>query len=172
MLKNICLLQNICLFCRALLQKRPIFLSILLIVATPYHIWLWDPLATCYVRNCNPDTIYMKCVVPNYNRAGFWDFRIVECSSFILSNVVENQIIELGFEIFSNKLYAHHTSPEEVKFPNVSAIVIRYSKCSSCLTFENFCLHTMRVLGEAEIQKFRNCHQKARYRGAKTHRMP
>jgi len=68
-----------------------------------------------------------------------------------LSNVVENQIIELGFEIFSNKLYAHHTSPEEVKFPNVSAIAIRYSKCSSCLTFENFCLHTKRVLGEAEI---------------------
>ena len=29
-------LQNIGLFCRALLQKRPIFLSILLIVATPY----------------------------------------------------------------------------------------------------------------------------------------
>jgi len=25
------------LFCRALLQKRPIFLSILLIAATPYH---------------------------------------------------------------------------------------------------------------------------------------
>jgi len=30
-------LQNTGLFCRALLQKRPIFLSILLIVATPYH---------------------------------------------------------------------------------------------------------------------------------------
>ena len=30
-------LQNIGLFCRSLLQKRPIFLSILLIVATPYH---------------------------------------------------------------------------------------------------------------------------------------
>jgi len=30
------MLKNICLFCRALLQKRPIFLSILLIVATPY----------------------------------------------------------------------------------------------------------------------------------------
>jgi len=29
-------LQNIGLFCRALLQKRHIFLSILLIVATPY----------------------------------------------------------------------------------------------------------------------------------------
>jgi len=29
-------LQNTGLFCRALLQKRPIFLSILLIVATPY----------------------------------------------------------------------------------------------------------------------------------------
>jgi len=29
-------LQNIGLFCRSLLQKRPIFLSILLIVATPY----------------------------------------------------------------------------------------------------------------------------------------
>jgi len=28
-------LQNIGLFCRALLQKRPMFLSILLIVATP-----------------------------------------------------------------------------------------------------------------------------------------
>ena len=28
--------QNTGLFCRALLQKRPIFLSILLIVATPY----------------------------------------------------------------------------------------------------------------------------------------
>ena len=31
-------LQNIGLFCRALLQKRPIFLRILLIVATPYQI--------------------------------------------------------------------------------------------------------------------------------------
>jgi len=31
-------LQNIGLFCRALLQKRPIFLSILLIVATPYGV--------------------------------------------------------------------------------------------------------------------------------------
>ena len=31
-------LQNTGLFCRALLQKRPIFLSILLIVATPYNI--------------------------------------------------------------------------------------------------------------------------------------
>ena len=31
-------LQNIGLFCRSLLQKRPIFLSILLIVATPYWI--------------------------------------------------------------------------------------------------------------------------------------
>jgi len=30
-------LQNIGLFCRSLLQKRPIFLSILLIVATPYE---------------------------------------------------------------------------------------------------------------------------------------
>ena len=30
-------LQNTGLFCRALLQKRPIFLSILLIVATPYE---------------------------------------------------------------------------------------------------------------------------------------
>jgi len=30
-------LQNTGLFCRALLQKRPIFLSILLIVATPYQ---------------------------------------------------------------------------------------------------------------------------------------
>ena len=30
-------LQNIGLFCRSLLQKGPIFLSILLIVATPYH---------------------------------------------------------------------------------------------------------------------------------------
>jgi len=30
-------LQNTDLFCRALLQKRPIFLSILLIVATPYQ---------------------------------------------------------------------------------------------------------------------------------------
>ena len=30
-------LQNIGLFCRSLLQKRPIFLSILLIVATPYQ---------------------------------------------------------------------------------------------------------------------------------------
>jgi len=33
-------LQNIGLFCRSLLQKRPIFLSILLIVATPYTICL------------------------------------------------------------------------------------------------------------------------------------
>jgi len=32
-------LQNTGLFCRVLLQKRPIFLSILLIVATPYHSW-------------------------------------------------------------------------------------------------------------------------------------
>ena len=32
-------LQNIGLFCRALLQKRPICLSILLIVATPYVEW-------------------------------------------------------------------------------------------------------------------------------------
>jgi len=31
-------LQNIGLFCRSLLQKRPIFLSIILIVATPYVI--------------------------------------------------------------------------------------------------------------------------------------
>jgi len=31
-------LQNTGLFCRALLQKRPIFLSILLIVATPYYV--------------------------------------------------------------------------------------------------------------------------------------
>ena len=31
-------LQNTGLFCRALLQKRPIFLSILLIVATPYRL--------------------------------------------------------------------------------------------------------------------------------------
>ena len=31
-------LQNTGLFCRALLQKRPIFLSILLIVATPYVV--------------------------------------------------------------------------------------------------------------------------------------
>ena len=31
-------LQNIGLFCRALLQKRPIFLSILVIVATPYML--------------------------------------------------------------------------------------------------------------------------------------
>ena len=31
-------LENTGLFCRALLQKRPIFLSILLIVATPYDI--------------------------------------------------------------------------------------------------------------------------------------
>ena len=31
-------LQNTGLFCRALLQKRPIFLSILLIVATPYLV--------------------------------------------------------------------------------------------------------------------------------------
>jgi len=30
-------LQNTGLFCRALLQKRSLFLSILLIVATPYH---------------------------------------------------------------------------------------------------------------------------------------
>ena len=30
-------LQNIGLFCRAFLQKRPVFLSILLIVATPYQ---------------------------------------------------------------------------------------------------------------------------------------
>ena len=30
-------LQNIGLFCRSLLQKRPISLSILLIVATPYR---------------------------------------------------------------------------------------------------------------------------------------
>jgi len=33
-------LQNTGLFCRAFLQKRPIFLSILLIVATPYQIWV------------------------------------------------------------------------------------------------------------------------------------
>jgi len=33
-------LQNTGLFCRALLQKRPIFLSILLIVATPYQMAL------------------------------------------------------------------------------------------------------------------------------------
>ena len=32
-------LQNTGLFCRALLQKRPIFLSILLIVATPYLMY-------------------------------------------------------------------------------------------------------------------------------------
>jgi len=36
-------LQNTGLFCRALLQKRPIFLSILLIVATPYHICMSHP---------------------------------------------------------------------------------------------------------------------------------
>jgi len=35
-LKTYVSLQNIGLFCRYLLQKRPIFLSILLIVATPY----------------------------------------------------------------------------------------------------------------------------------------
>ena len=36
-------LQNTGLFCRALLQKRPIFLSILLIVATPYAThWVRD----------------------------------------------------------------------------------------------------------------------------------
>ena len=35
-------LQNIGLFCRSLLQKRPIFLSILLIVATPYLIFTSD----------------------------------------------------------------------------------------------------------------------------------
>ena len=39
-------LQNIGLFCRALLQKRPIFLRSLLIVATPYayaekYAFLW-----------------------------------------------------------------------------------------------------------------------------------
>jgi len=36
-------LQNTGLFCRALLQQRPIFLSILLIVATPYMEWY------CYI---------------------------------------------------------------------------------------------------------------------------
>jgi len=38
-LKTYVSLQNIGLFCRSLLQKRPIFLSILLIVATPYEIY-------------------------------------------------------------------------------------------------------------------------------------
>jgi len=37
--------QNTGLFCRALLQKRPIFLSILLIAATPY--------VTCLLTICN-----------------------------------------------------------------------------------------------------------------------
>ena len=35
-------MQNTGLFCRALLQKRPIFLSILLIVATPYDKFISD----------------------------------------------------------------------------------------------------------------------------------
>ena len=39
-------LQNTGLFCRALLQKRPIFLSILLIVATPY-LWKWRDWMHC-----------------------------------------------------------------------------------------------------------------------------
>ena len=43
-------LQNIGLFCRSLLQKRPIFLSILLIVATPYTIML-QPIADRVTRN-------------------------------------------------------------------------------------------------------------------------
>ena len=42
MLKIYVSLQNTGLFCRALLQKRPIFLSILLIVATLYQTWhIW-----------------------------------------------------------------------------------------------------------------------------------
>ena len=42
MLKIYVSLQNIGLFCRSLLQKRRIFLSILLIVATPYSRDLHD----------------------------------------------------------------------------------------------------------------------------------
>jgi len=37
-LKSYVSLKNIGLFCRALLQKRPIILGSLLIVATPYHV--------------------------------------------------------------------------------------------------------------------------------------
>ena len=44
-------LQNIGLFCRALLQKRPIFLSILLIVATPYVTLVSCELTSHWVHN-------------------------------------------------------------------------------------------------------------------------
>jgi len=57
-------LQNIGLFCRSLLQKRPIFLSILLIVATPY----WDltkETRTSIPRNSTHD--YTQCHITTHN---------------------------------------------------------------------------------------------------------
>ena len=50
-------LQNTGLFCRALLQKRPIFLSILLIVATPY-----DSRSVC-AKNVVWYDSYSLCVI-------------------------------------------------------------------------------------------------------------
>jgi len=58
-------LQNIGLFCRSLLQKRPIFLSILLIVATPYvyiHIWITFAHMIWGVRMCVNACVWNVCV--------------------------------------------------------------------------------------------------------------
>jgi len=79
-LKTYVSLQNIGLFCRSLLQKRPIFLSILLIVATPYkestsvflstflisiwiwmgHVWIWIWMSP--VAHINEPCLTYKCV--------------------------------------------------------------------------------------------------------------
>ena len=55
-------LQNIGLFCRALLQKRPILLSILLIVATPYQdlcIMRESPWLSATITLYNNDSLYV-----------------------------------------------------------------------------------------------------------------
>ena len=66
-------LQNIGLFCRSLLQKRPIFLSILLVVATPYvytpivvralcmiHISIWHCCPASYQAYKSSHTMWLN----------------------------------------------------------------------------------------------------------------
>jgi len=58
-------LQNIGLFCRALLQKRPTFLSILLIVATPYQkLWLHNP--PTHTKNIKMDSVSATHKAPTH----------------------------------------------------------------------------------------------------------
>jgi len=93
-------LQNIGLFCTALLQKRPIFLSILLIVATPYvrystyfdmwnvYVYMWNIYIYIYTDR--------QTMTKSHRLSVYVYMTLLICGiSMTLSHVVRNSLTRL-----------------------------------------------------------------------------